>query len=805
MTKKNDAIAKARTTVAALALIAGGWSAMAFAADDAAPDASAEERGSEILVTARRRDESAQEVPIALSVLGGEALESKGAYHLQQLYQEVPSLTVFTLNPRNVNINIRGLGSNVGWSDNSLDQGVGFYVDDVYYARVGQAGFDLVDVDHIEILRGPQGTLFGRNTTAGAISVTTRPPSFAPEARGDISVGNYGFVQGRGTISGAIVGDKLAGRLSFEATTRDGFVKDVHTQQRVHDFNNFTVRGSLLWKIGDDASLQLTADYARQKQECCVAFFRGVATQYDDGTPLAETFYDMAARLNYTPLPFDPKARKTDVNELRALRMDQGGVSARLKWDLGGAELTSISAFRWWNWTPHSDFDYTSLDVLVEGNNYDRQRQWSQEIRLASTGNRTIDYVAGLYFFHQSIRGWSILEYGRDAGNLYMPDGTYGLTHDQLAATLDGAVNRTRYDPRTTSFAGFGQATWHLSPALSLTAGARLTRERKYGYFEQTRENRADISGLNETQLALRDAYTPLVPYYSLSRWWTSFSGMATLSAQLSPDALAYATYSHGAKSGGLNFTDLPRDDAGNVRNDLAVVKPEKVDNFELGLKTQWFGKRLTANIALFLVNVKNYQSTVFDTATIPGQNYFYVANFAKVRSKGVELDLQARPTDNVSLYASGTYNDAEYVSYPGAQCPWEQRAPGQPTVCDLSGERLPGSPRWAFSAGGEVSQPIGGGGNVAYAGVDYSYRSSYYSSYNLSRYSKVDGFGLVNARLGVRGPDDKWDLSVWGRNIFNKLYFYNSGINAVTGGGGEITGQVGDPRTYGVTFRRQF
>jgi iron complex outermembrane receptor protein len=754
----------------------------------------------EILVTARRRAESAQNVPIALTALGGESLEAKGAFHIQQIYQEVPSLTVFTVNPRNVNINIRGLGSNVAIANNGLDLGVGFYVDDVYYARVGQAGFDLVDVAQVEILRGPQGTLFGRNTTAGAITVTTREPTFDTEASGDVSLGDYGFFQGRGTISGPIVADKLAARLSVEATNRDGFIDDVYQKRSVHDFNNYTVRGSLLWHISPDASLKLSADYARQRQSCCVGMFLGVLTQYDNGAPVVDTWYQRNARLGYQPLPFDPKARETDSDWLGPIRMTTGGGSARLKWDLGGAELTSISAFRWWNWTPRNDADYSALNIHLEGNQYDRQRQFSQEIRIASTGNRKIDYVAGLYAFHQSIRGWFVNEYGRDAGNYLVPTGTLGLNKEQIAAALNGAYTYAPSKPQTASFAAFGQLTWHLSEALSVTGGLRFTRERKYGHFEQQRGNRYDTSGLNAAQIALRNSYTPLVPYYELSRWWNSFSGLLTVSGQITPDVLAYATYSRGAKSGGLNFASLPSDASGTIRTDLAEVAPERVDNYELGLKTQWFDKRLTVNLAAFLINVADYQSTVYDVSFVPARSY--IANIGKVRSKGAELDVRTRPFDGLSLYGSATYNDAKYIDYPDAQCPFEQRAPGLPAVCDLGGKKLPGAPKWAYALGGEVSREVSGNGNQVYAAVDYSHRSSYNSSYNLSRFAKIDAFGLANARAGIRGPTGTWDFYVWGRNIFDKLYYNTSSVNDT---GGVITGILGDPRTYGATFRHKF
>jgi iron complex outermembrane receptor protein len=752
----------------------------------------------EIVVTARRRTEKAQDVPIAMDVIGGAALESKAAFHLQQFYQEVPSLTVYTFNPRNVTINIRGLGSNIAFTNNGLDNGVGFYIDDVYYSRVGQAGFDLVDIDHLEVLRGPQGTLFGRNTTAGAISVTTKKPSFTPEGSADVSVGNYNFFQARGSISGPIT-DKLAARLSVETTTRGGYLYDTYQKRGVHDFDNVTLRGQLLYQPSDRLSIRLIGDYARQRTTCCVSTILGYATTYDNGAAIARPYLDRAAELGYTPPPIDPQARRTDSDWLGPIRINQGGVSARIDWDLGASTLTSISAFRFWNWSPRNDSDSSALNIDLEGNAYDRQKQWSQEIRLASNGTHAIDYVVGLYYFRQRLPSHTLIEYGRDAGIYNIAPGTSGLTADQRSAALFGAYGDFISMARTDSYAAFGQATWHITHGLSLTGGLRYTYEQKSGNYEQVRGSRVDISGLNAAQIALRNSFTPLVPYYELRKNWGSLSGLATLSQQITPDVLIYATYSRGAKSGGLNFANLPRDANGNPLLELAIVKPEKVDSFEIGLKSQWFNHRLTANLAVFLTRVRDYQSNIIDQSVTPAR--LYIANVGKVESKGIELDLRATPVGGLSLYASGTFNPAKYASYTNAQCPFELRAPGQPTVCDLSGQQLPAAPRYAASAGGEVTVPISRDVK-AFAGADYSYRSSYFSTYNNSRYSLVDGAGLVNARIGVKQADGKWEASLWGRNLFNNLTYYSKSIQDI---GGRLIGSLGDPRTVGATVRHRF
>jgi len=784
---------------AGTALLGPGRAAAAEAEGNRPVEAAAP-GGGDIVVTARRREENSQDVPISLSVLSGAALAEKGALHIQQLYQEVPSLNVYTVNPRNVTVNIRGLGTNVAFANVGLDLGVGFYVDDVYYARINPAVFNLVDIDRVEILRGPQGTLFGRNTTAGALSVATRKPSFTPEGSIEVSGGNYGYLQARALVSGPLVPDRLAARLSLEATDRGGFLRNVEQDNRAHDFKNLTARGQLLFTPSDALSVRLIADYAKNSQRCCASLPLGYITTYDNGAPIAFPFLERMAQFGYTPLPVDPKARLTDTERMRSFRSNQGGVSAQVDWDLGENAFTSITAFRFWNSHPKNDLDQTAVEVSLEAGQDDRQRQWSQEFRLASVGERTVDYVLGLYFFQQSYAATGRNENGAGAGLYFIAPGTAGLTPDQRSAALAGSYTIAPSVAKTRSYAAFGQATWHITEGLSLTGGLRFTYERKNGHFEQVRGSRVDISGLTAAQIALRNAFTPVVPYYALKKDWSSLSGMVTLSQQFAPDALVYATYSRGAKSGGLNFANLPRDAGGELLTELAVVAPEKVNNYEIGFKTQWFDRRLTANVSLFRTDISGYQSSIQEADVIPVRNY--IGNVGSVRSQGVEVELRARPVSGLNFYASGSYNPVKYRSYRNAACPYELTAPGQPLTCDLSGRQIPAAPRYSASAGGDFTVPLDDRLSL-FGGADYSYRSSYYTTYNLSRYSRLDGQEIVNARIGVKGDDGRWEASIWGRNIFDALTFSGKQVDFLPGG--RLIGFVGDPRTWGGTLRYNF
>ena len=360
-----------------------------------------------IVVTARRRVEKAQDVPIALSVLSGVSLAQQATFSIAQITQLAPTLQFTSSNPRNTSLNIRGLGVSYGLANDGLEQGVGFYVDGVYNSRPAAAAFDLLDLERVEILRGPQGTLFGKNTTAGAINITTQKPTFSPEGAFEGSVGDHQFVQVKASYSDAIVPDVVAGRLSVGYTTRDGFVRSTKTGRNVNDLDNFVARGQLLWKASDTLSIRLSGDYNLQNPDCCTQVFYG----YGPTLRSANRQYPaLAAALGYAPPSTNPYDRLADVDAPLKARSALGGVSLTADLDLGNAALTSITAWRWWDWQPANDRDYTSLDILRQSANPVQQDQYTQEFRLSSTGRRTVDYTIGVYGFYQKLKGQNVTE-----------------------------------------------------------------------------------------------------------------------------------------------------------------------------------------------------------------------------------------------------------------------------------------------------------------------------------------------------------------------------------------------------------
>lgn len=761
-------------------------------AGGAAAEAAGEYDGSAIIVSARRRDESAQDVPIALSVVGSETLEATGNYTLTQVQQIVPSLQVFSFNPRNTNINIRGLGSNVALTNDGLENGVGFYIDNVYYGRVGQSQFDLVDLAQIEVLRGPQGTLFGKNTTSGAINISSKKPVFDPEFSGEASVGDYGYYQLRASASGGVIDDLLAVRLSGSVTERRGFLYNVTQNERAQDYSNWSVRGQLLFTPSADVEVRIIGDFARQKQNHVLNVFADYFGTYENGATIANNFAQRAARFpGYVFPTIDPFARRGEADGHYQSNMDGYGVSGQVDWDVGAAKLTSITAYRWWDWNPANDGDSTSLPVITKAQQANRQRQFSQEIRLASDGGGPIDYVVGAYYFWQVIRGKGATAYGPAAGLWNLPAVPVAVSD----AALNGFEANSTSDPRTRSYAVFGQVDWKFADRLTLTAGLRFTHEKKDGSFNQFHAAGTDLSTLPAATaaaaLAIRNQFNPVVSY-STAFTDNSLSGLATLSWQFSDEALAYATWSRGNKSGGLNLTNLPA----GIDPDVA---PEKVDSYEIGIKSQWFDRRVTLNLAGYWTEIGDYQTAITEQVPNTVNVRQYIANIPGVRSRGVEGDLSFAPSDRASFYASVAYADTTYSDYPNA--PQAPERLNQGGIQDLTGEQLPGVPKFTYTLGGDVSAPLGalGGRDLSvYAHGDYSHRSTFNTSSSNSIYADVPAYGIANARIGFRTDDGLLDLSLWARNLFDKDYFQTLSP-AVTG---IVTALIGEPRTVGLTLR---
>ena len=745
----------------------------------------------EVVVTARRREERAQDVPIALSVVSGDTIQRTGNINLVQIADLTPTLVIRNNNARNTFANIRGLGSNSDQND-GLEIGVGFYIDDVYYGRIGSSQFDLVDLDRVEVLRGPQGTLFGKNTTAGAINITTRAPSFTLGATGEASIGARGYHQVRGSVTGPILDDVAAFRLTVSDTHQDGLLTNLFNGRKVNDYDNLSVRGQLLINPAETVSIRLIGDSSKQSSYSRASSVVGVFTQYENGATLNNTFLQRAARAGYV-IPYDindPYAREVDFNAPIQADMEGYGLSGKVDWDLGGATLTSVTAYRWWDLHPPNDQDNTSLTVNIRGGTSNLQRQFSQEIRLASNGERTIDYVAGLYYFWQVIHALGQYALGPDYAVWNNPNANRTLANYAYTGFQSDSI----IEPRTKSYAAFGQATWNIGDALKLTGGLRFTHEDKTGLFDQRTVAGNDLSLLSAadrtTAQGLRDALYPQVRYTTGAKD-DSLTGSLNLAYKVTQDVLVYAGYSRGSKSGGLSLGTLP---AGVS----PVVKPETVDAYEVGIKSQWLDRKLTFNAAAFWTDVKNYQAAISENIGNTTSFRRYISNIPGVRSRGIEADVVLAPSSFVRFTASAAYTDAVYKSYRNAQNAPDRRNISE--VQDLSGVQLANSPKFIYSLSTDLIYPLAND-NEAYARLDFVHRSSYDTSGSNSQYTKIDGYGLLNGRLGLRLDDQRFDVSVWARNLLDKKYFTSLGA----ANNGLITGNIGDPRTIGGTVRLTF
>jgi len=751
----------------------------------------------DIVVTARRRDERAQDVPIALTVINEELLNRTGAYNVGQVTQLAPSVQLLSPNARNTAITIRGLGASYGLANDGLEQGVGIYIDQVYYSRPATATLDFVDIDRIEILRGPQGTLFGKNTTAGALNITTRAPSFTPDAQGEITIGDYVFLQAKASVSGPLIDDRLAARLSFVSTRRNGVLDNVTVGHDQNTQNSISLRGQLLFEATDNLRVRLFADYSDQTPDCCTQIYVRVG---DTAKPVNLRFPALAAGLVYVPASTNPYDRIADVDGAIGADQIQRGFSAIVDYDFGFATLTSISSWRAWDWRPANDRDYTSLDITRQSANPSDQDQWSQEFRLSSNGSNRVDWTLGGYAFHQAVETHGVTEYGRNASywlTTVRDPNTNALIPGTNPGLLDGykVFNDSRIE--TDSIAAFAQLTWNITDRLHLTPGIRYTHEEKDGFYVSTVTGGGTGSAADLTRrlgVARPQSYAADISDGDLS-------GQVSLSYDLSDTILAYGSLARGYKSGGINMAGIPNLPSGAPSLTNATVEPEVVTTYELGLKTQLFDKRVTANLAAYRTDVEDYQANVVDTG--PGALRGYLANAKRVEIQGVELDAFARPTAWLDVYANVSWTDAKYADFINGPCPLELI--GTATLaCDLSGKDLPGVSPWAGSFGGELHRDTTalGQSGEAYLGGDASYRSTYNSDASVSKYTEIDGYGIVNLRAGFRS-DAGWEAFVFVKNALEEEYLQFVTVQA--GNSGLVIGAPGDPRTIGLTLRARY
>ncbi|KIQ04484.1 TonB-dependent receptor [Pseudomonas fulva] len=727
-----------------------------------------------VTVTARRREEDAQDVPTPITTLSGAMLESQKVYRVQELQQVLPSVNVAYIHARQSSVAVRGIGNNP--ASDGLEGSAGIYLDNIYLGRPGMAVFDLLDVEQLELLRGPQGTLFGKNTTAGVINITTRKPTFTPERSFEISGGERGYFQGKGSVSGGLT-DTLAGRLSFYRTREDGYIDNQHDSRTFLGGEREGLRGQLLFEPNEDFSLRWITDYNQEKSTNGVWALYGVS----------DRFRERAALIGANP-QYDIKKREVNIDSDQAVNVWQGGTSLEANWQLdGGYTLTSISGYRYWHFSPLNDTDLTDQSAIRHGGVEVHDRQFSQEIRLASPTGERFDYVLGAYMFRQNLGNKTVQRYGPQA-DLFLTGVNRGVFNDVTTQTNGKIV--------TDSFALFAQGNWHLTERLDLTIGVRGTYEEKqarlHRFAPQGGANLApavdairqrQMGGLDTGEFGLHNAAP---------------SGLISLSYRASDNLLAYASLAHGEKSGGVNLV-APQAGLGS---DSLVVGPERANDAELGFKSTLLGGRLQFNANLFWTGIHGYQATTLTTPPGSLTATSVMANAGSVRSRGLELETSYRPIRGLTLNFNGSFNDVTYLSFKNAPCPGEVSTVNAAAVCDLTGERVVGASRWIGNLNGEYLWQLDSGLRP-YVTAGYAYRSEAEGTLDNSDLSTIDGYGLLNLSAGVRVDlgDGELDTSLWMRNVTDQDYY----LTAFAFTNGSYTASVGQPRTAGLTLRYDF
>ena len=778
-------------------LLAG--TSLALSTPACAEDTPATDGNAPIIVTARQRPEDAQTVPAALSVVGGDWLEKSYTLNTQGLTTLVPALNYSSANPRNTAFTIRGLGSSVvavSQANDGLEPGVGFYVDGVYHARPATAAFDFSDIARVEVLRGPQGTLFGKNTTAGAINVVSQLPSFTSGATEELSAGERRFVQARVSATGALIGDTLAYRVSGTITRRDGVIHNIRTGADQNTLGTQSVRGQLLWQPSADFRLRLIAGFSNFESECCTQVYLRVGTSL---RAPGRQFPALAAAANYALPSTNPYDRLTDIDAQLGVNTNEGGVSATADWNLGAATITAISAWRYWYWDAANDRDYTGLPIQLVQHIPSRQDQFSQELRIASNGDHALSYVAGLYYFHQTLKGHPISIYGSYAAPWLIGKTTGASATPVPTNLLDGygQTGNTRF--AVDSYAAFAEVNWRIVPRLTVTGGLRYTQEDKQGDYSTSvfgglvtasdALNKAKLGVLRPQTYAATDSDGSLSGRGNLA--WTPYDGL-----------MVYASFARGFKSGGINMSGLPLDANNQPALATAVVRPERNTTWEAGIKAEVWRKRLTFNLAAYKTTVRDFQATIVDssqTVALRG----YLSNIPEVQVKGIEADATLR-LGALHLTGGLAYGEGTYTNYPAGPCPLEVQV-SSAAACDLTGKPLAGLPRWSETLSGDYALPLGhrGAGRALVLHADSNWRSSYYGDPTLSQYTLIEGYNLTNASIGYREQDDSgkgWEMAVFARNLLGANYIQNLTIQA--GNSGLILGTPSDPRTVGITFR---
>ncbi|MBM0108235.1 TonB-dependent receptor [Steroidobacter sp. S1-65] len=794
-----------------------------------------------IIVTAQKREQSLQDVPIVVTAVSEQLLQDTGVRDIKDLAILAPGLTVTsTSSEASTTARIRGIGT-VG--DNpGLESSVGVVIDGVYRPRNGVAFGDLGELERIEVLKGPQGTLFGKNTSAGVINVISKRPQFDFGSNVELTTGNFSALEGAASITGPLAGDTLAGRLFVSARERDGYYdvsrgEGPRTEDDDWDRSFYTARGQLLFRPTNNFEARIIADYTERDENCCGA------VQMNTG-PTALRVDALSDSDTGVGIPADPFEYDIFSNRPTTQQITDQGVSAELVFDIGELELTSITAWRNWEIVNGQDVDYSSADIFYRepgGPNFTEFDQLSQELRLAGQTGK-MNWIIGGFFAAEDLDSRVQLLYGSDyeayVSSRFAPSvlTTQAARVGWLAAQLGvpqgsvypaGQGQLDTFAQEGKSYALFANNSIAFTEQLELTLGLRYTKEEKdldsaYNNLggglgcARIRQNLA-APPTNPNSIAAQLTVFPTAPaavnglatfvgtacstandhaYTGVTTRQTSIdeddlSGTAKLAFRVNEQVMTYVSYARGYKASGYNLD----------RTRLTPVQPsvitdtsfaeELVDSYELGIKTNLADNSLLLNTAVFYQDYQDFQLNTFTGIQ------FVVRSLPQVVSQGIDVDLVwYTPLDQLSLQGGVTYAETEIEDF-GTTL-------GESGVfaANRENDRLSFAPKWSGSVSATYDQPIGAN-LLLRANVGAKYLSEYNTGSNLDPAKIQDAYTIVNARLGFGAADEKWMIEAWSLNVTDEEYVqvvFDAPAQTAT-----YNAFLGAPRTYGLTARFKF
>lgn len=768
-------------------------------AQDADGDASAESDNTRntIFVTAQKREEDIQDVPLSIVAFNGDALADANITDPTQLGQIAPALQISrSINSGGVGIRIRGFGS----AGNSVvDPDVATYVDGTYVPRPGALVRSFLDVSTVEVLSGPQGTLFGRNAVMGAISIRTNEPVIGDtEASFDLEAARYDTYSAAGMVN-LPVGDTFAIRVAGRYDTTDGYFFNQLDGQTYGESEDFIGRISTNWEITPELTWVVRADYSETDGDGVYPL-----TVYTETAPanLLAAYDAFAARANGVS-PVLPGGPSFTVNQRISPGVfntgNQWGLTSTLTYEVSPvADLRLINSYRdWENQQLFGDTFGTSYDMLMVGNDNFSKIQ-SHELQFISTEDAYLDerlgITAGIYYAREEYQLHTSFNFGTQFCDVLFSAPIPFV--QQLRAGCNAAPRENagirQFNQVSKTFAIYGQADYALTPTLSLGLGARYTNDEKDAISSQTLNNPGAFRIVgNEGPTAL--------PFSD-----DNVSVRASLSWEATDDILLFGTFSTGYKAGGFN-EPTPE----NVAIADRRFESTTVEDYQIGMKSILLDGAMRLNITAFQTDLHDFQDRSFDGT------FFRIRNSGDVRSRGVDLDGDVSFNDNIRFVFAGTVLDAEYtdnVAAPGLEgC---EGSPTCPLVQDLSGTRLPYAPELKGRIGLELnSGPFGDGYEVTF-GAYQNHTSSFLTANTGNPQSRVDGYDTTDLRLTLVSPDDRWSLTVFGNNVFGEVYYtatVSQALGSLFGATDPATGQtvfrgfLGEPSRYGVRLSANF